>query len=395
MSSFWMVVLLSIAMVLPSLAAEEKKPEAGTGEVKGLCLSAKPAKAEFDLAQGMTFEVVLKNTTDKALQLYDPDFYIYDVNSGTWRCVLKSVETKKEYRPVALMRTMLHRIPRSVELEPGKTHTTKITLGRILSYPVVGENPDGAGGFRPGVKMPGRFGPRLANQPLPAGKYTLAATAVFEDGKDAEALPPGLGDDKKKSDAPFWIGSISIESAPFTVAEAKVGSLPKPNPGGWVRLFADEDWYKKQKGQERQFTGVLNAIKQDPNVESTLQRTSLYSLDSYVKRTLYTGGKKVNALDALAGKYVTIRGKAVEMKLEGHVLREIWPASVREAKEPLHPIEVHPNPPVLKPVDPPAEVAPPGEGDKMGPPVVVPPIMNQLPAKPEPIRPPVELHRTR
>jgi len=395
MSRFWMVVLLSIAMALPSLAAEEKKPEAGTGEVKGLSLSAKPAKAEFDLAQGMMFDVALKNTSDKAFQLYEPDFYVYDVNLGTWQCVLKSVETKKEYRPGALMRTMLHRIPRSVGLEPGKTHTTKMTLGPTLSYPVIGENP-GGGGFRPGVKMPGRFGPRLANQPLPGGKYTLAVTAVFKDGRGAEALPPGPGDNnKKKSDAPFWTGSISVETAPFSVAAAKVADLPKPNPGGWVKLFADEGWYKNQKGPERQFTGVLSAIKQDPNMATTLQRKSLYSLDSYVKRVVYTGAKNVDALDALVGKTVTIRGKVVNMELEGRALREIWPASVKERKEPLRPIEIHPNPPDLKSVDPPAEAAAPNEGDKMGPPVVVPPIMNQLPAKPEPIRPPVELDRAR
>jgi len=351
MSRFWMSVLLSVAMALPSLAAEEKKPAEGTGEVRGLSLLVKPAKAEFGLAQGMTFHVTLRNTSDKPFQLYDPDFYVDDVNSGSWQCVLRNAQTKKQYRPGALMRTMLHRIPRSIQLDPGKTHTTKMALGRNLSYPVVGENP-GGGGLRPGIKRPGRFGPGLTNQPLPGGKYTITVTTVFKDGKDAEALPDAPGTNKKKSDAPFWTGSISVETAQFAVAAAKVADLRKVNPGGWVKLFADEDWYKNQKGQEHQFTGVLTAVKQAPNMATTLQRKSFYSLDSYVKRVVYTGAKNVDALDVLVGKTVTIRGKVVNIELEGRALREIWPASIREAKEPRQPIKIHPNLRRLKSVPP-------------------------------------------
>jgi hypothetical protein len=61
---------------------------------------------------------------------------------------------------------------------------------------------------------------------------------------------------------------------------------------------------------------------------SIMMRASFYKLGT---RNLYTGAGKVAALDALVGKKVEIRGKAVEMELEGRKLREIWPATVRKA----------------------------------------------------------------
>ena len=44
--------------------------------------------------------------------------------------------------------------------------------------------------------------------------------------------------------------------------------------GGWIKLFANEGWYKQQPGPERLFTGELKAIKVDPDMATTLQRTS-------------------------------------------------------------------------------------------------------------------------
>jgi len=131
---------------------------------------------------------------------------------------------------------------------------------------------------------------------------------------------------------------------------------PAPVPVGWQEFFAGEDWYRTQPGQERLFSGVLNANGQDQDLATTLQRTSLYSLG---ERTVYTGARRVPALDALVGKRVTLRGKAIDMELEGQTVREVWPAAVREGDDLRQPIEL------LRVPDPPAVVAPPPEGEKM------------------------------
>jgi hypothetical protein len=115
---------------------------------------------------------------------------------------------------------------------------------------------------------------------------------------------------------------------------AEVREDAMPAPAGWITLFADEDWYKNLRSPERLFTGVLHAVPQRADMMTTLQRTTLYTLD---KRAVYTGAKTVPALDALVGKVVTFRGKPYEIELEGQAVREIWPASVMETREPLHP----------------------------------------------------------
>lgn len=98
-------------------------------------------------------------------------------------------------------------------------------------------------------------------------------------------------------------------------------------PGQWQKLFADEDWYKGAEGKEQVFRGKLEAVP-GAGGPSTLMRTSYYRLGD---RTIYTGAKKVAALDKLVGKSVEIRGKPVAMELEGQSLSEIWPAAVRPA----------------------------------------------------------------
>ena len=101
---------------------------------------------------------------------------------------------------------------------------------------------------------------------------------------------------------------------------------PAVVPAEWVKVFADENWYKQQAGEEQVFKGKLAGIPEAGGA-STLMRTSYYTLG---ERTLYTGGKRIQALDALVGRAVEIRGKAVDMELEGQKVREIWPATVRE-----------------------------------------------------------------
>jgi hypothetical protein len=118
-------------------------------------------------------------------------------------------------------------------------------------------------------------------------------------------------------------GQIQKKYYRLDLKTRKVEALRNP----WRKLFADEKWYKDEKGEEQVFNGKLEKIP-DAGGASALMRTSFYKLG---ERTVYTGGKRNRALDALLGRAVEIRGKAVEMELEGRKLREIWPATVRKA----------------------------------------------------------------
>jgi len=95
-------------------------------------------------------------------------------------------------------------------------------------------------------------------------------------------------------------------------------------PAPWENLFAEEGWYRQQAGEEQVFRGNLEAVA--PPQAGTLMRNALYKLGD---RTIYTGAKKLPALDGLTGKTVEISGKAVDMELSGQAVREIWPAAIR------------------------------------------------------------------
>jgi hypothetical protein len=129
----------------------------------------------------------------------------------------------------------------------------------------------------------------------------------------------------RKLDADAWAGTL--KSNPVEVVIAEAGGAAAPGGGEWQDLFAGENWYRNQPGAERVFSGKLVGLA--PAGETALQRTSHYRLGD---RTIYTGARKLPALEALVGKSVEIRGKAVDMALEGQNLKEIWPAAVREAK---------------------------------------------------------------
>ena len=109
-----------------------------------------------------------------------------------------------------------------------------------------------------------------------------------------------------------------------TLGSAALAADDPATTGAWTNLFAKESWYQQQAGVEQVFRGKLAAVA--PPQASTLMRDSLYRLGD---RTIYTGARKIPALDALVGREVEIRGKPVDMTLEGQSLKEIWPAAVR------------------------------------------------------------------
>lgn len=315
------LVCLVACSVLIAEEAAAVKPKPGVVTERGLSVTVKPAKDSFAADEAIAFDVTFKNVSEKMFQLFDATYWVFHVNSGgTWACVLKDTASGKEYRPTVVMRPMLERMAAPVRLDPGQSCDTKMELTTALSYLPVGKD----GEVQP---APAKPRPILRAVPLPPGTYQLLLALTFIKGA-------GMMVDEDPDATPFWLGTVKTETEAF-----QFGAAAAEARGAWQKLFADEAWYKNAAGQERLFTGVLNAVKDDPNMATTLQRTSFYSLD---KRTIYTGAKRVDALDKLAGKVVTIRGKAVDMELEGREVREIWPAAVMEAKEPLHPIEVHP-----------------------------------------------------
>lgn len=96
----------------------------------------------------------------------------------------------------------------------------------------------------------------------------------------------------------------------------------------WQQVCGNEKWYKEQKAREQVFTGTLEAV---PNADgpSILMRPAYFKLGD---RTIHTGDKKDHAaLKALVGKPVELKGKAVDMALEGKNVSEIWPGQVRPA----------------------------------------------------------------
>lgn len=126
-----------------------------------------------------------------------------------------------------------------------------------------------------------------------------------------------------------WVSRLAtiLVLVACTAVAAEKGAAPK---GDWIKLFADEEWYKQQPGKEEVFQGKLEAVQ--PPQASSLMRNALYRLAG---RAIYTGGKKVATLDKLVDSEIEILGKAVDMSLEGQAIKEIWPSSVRSVnKEP-------------------------------------------------------------
>lgn len=110
-------------------------------------------------------------------------------------------------------------------------------------------------------------------------------------------------------------------------ASARAAESGTDPAGDAIKLFADEGWYKQQPGKELVFRGKLEAVQ--PPQASSLMRNARYRL---ADRAVYTGGQKVSALDNLVGSVIEVRGKAVDMHLEGQEIKEIWPASAQAVK---------------------------------------------------------------
>jgi type 1 glutamine amidotransferase len=129
----------------------------------------------------------------------------------------------------------------------------------------------------------------------------------------------------------YCLGDLEADASPSgPLPPDRLEANQKVAVRGWKDVSRNEQWYKDKKdAKEQSFTGVLEAVPQ-PDRPTILQRAHHYKLGD---RTVFTAGRKQPALDALVGKKVEIRGKAVDMELEGQNLKELWPGQVRPAKD--------------------------------------------------------------
>jgi type 1 glutamine amidotransferase len=128
----------------------------------------------------------------------------------------------------------------------------------------------------------------------------------------------------------FVLGDLEADAKPSgPLSPERLQENKDATKYAWHDLPKDDKTYRENKSKEQNFTGTLESIP-DAGGATTLQRASYYKLNDM---TVFTNGKKVPALDAMVGKKVDIRGKISDMELEGKQLHELWPVSVRPAKE--------------------------------------------------------------
>ena len=115
----------------------------------------------------------------------------------------------------------------------------------------------------------------------------------------------------------------------------------KDAPPAKAELFGGEGWYKNQKGDEREFVGVLSKTPEPPGGTVGIGRFNLYRLTmkddgKSVVREVYAGGHP-ELLAPYVGTKVKLIGKAVDTAVEGRVYAEIWPARLEVVEAPAVP----------------------------------------------------------
>jgi hypothetical protein len=298
-------------------AAEPGQP------VNGLKFSIAADKLEAKAGDAITITLTFENASAEKLR-------VLQYGGPRWELVAPDAES---LRPGPCLAADM--------APPGLTSFPELDAGGKLSAPgqTIGGNP-------PSLYLPVNF-MSYRIYLLKPGTYKL--TAVYSNDMD-KYWPGKAFNERVPVPGKVWKGEIRSNTleVKFT-GEFKAAPPPMSKPlwppsgitppqkgqagappaapaknGNWSDLFAGEAWYKQQKGEEQTFTGTLEGVK--PAGATTLMRNAQYRLGN---RTLYTGAKRVPALDALVGRAVEIKGKAVDMELEGQSVREIWPAAVR------------------------------------------------------------------
>ncbi len=127
----------------------------------------------------------------------------------------------------------------------------------------------------------------------------------------------------------FAFGDLQADAQPSgPLSPERLAENNRVAAAGYQEVSSGEKWYRDSKEKEQAFTGTLESLPAPAEVGVTM-RAHFYKLGD---RLVFIGGKKNKSLDALIGKTVEIRGKAIDIELEGQQLHELWPALVRPAK---------------------------------------------------------------
>lgn len=128
----------------------------------------------------------------------------------------------------------------------------------------------------------------------------------------------------------FVLGDLEADASPSgPLSPERLEENKAATKYAWQDIGTDKAYRDNKDVKEKSYIGVLEAVP-NPGLPGILQRASFYKLNDLM---VFTGGKKNGTLDGLVGKKVEIKGKAVDMELEGKKVHELWPASVRPAKE--------------------------------------------------------------
>ena len=289
---------------------EPKEPATSKPVVKdGLSISVKPGKAVFAQGEPIALDVTFKNVGKEAFVLAGSRQMRWTPSPG-FEFVVTDTASKKQQILRGGTNPMI-RAPVRLEnktLAAGQTLVARASVDRwSWSIAKVAKVPAGAMTIRK------YLGPDM----LAPGTYTIAVRCTLAKASRKIKI--------------FWTGKIEANAVSVKIDPAKPPTAGQV--GAWTKLYADEAWYKRRKGEERSFMGTLQAVP-GAGGPSTLMRTAHYKLGKW---RLYTKAKKHPALDKFIGKGIEIRGKSVEMNLEGQHLQEIWPGSIRPAKITVHP----------------------------------------------------------
>lgn len=316
------VAVLAIAVgVCPAAPVPTSRPAKPVVK-DGLSIAACPVKDEFARGETIEIKVTFGNVSEKPIVLGVSKMLRWLPTGGMFFAV-KDVQTGK-------VRTLQAGVNPMIRM-PVRMENKTIPTGGSVVVPAAIDRWSWEAAPAAGPRLRARQGRKYLGADLLApGAYEITVSCSFGKG-----FGQGLT---------FWTGEIAAKAFGIRVTDKPAaGGPPAGGAGGqWIKLFADERWYRSQPGAERTFMGTLQAAP-DAGGASTLMRTAYYKLGKW---RLYTGARKHPELDKLVGKGVQIRGKEVKMNLEGRALQEIWPGAVR-------PGGVQISPPVKPSVSPP------------------------------------------
>jgi hypothetical protein len=102
----------------------------------------------------------------------------------------------------------------------------------------------------------------------------------------------------------------------------------KIDPGKWEVLFPNATWNKFSKQEEKDFVGTIKFAPKNPR-PSFVQRFNPYKLVMQSGETfdIYCSGS--NVLKPYIGRRVIVRGKRMDLEIEGYLFKEIWPIGIK------------------------------------------------------------------